>query len=300
LPDELLLSVVIPARNEEKHLAPTVEGLCAALGGAGIPFEIVIVDDQSSDGTRAVGDRLAVERPEVRIIPGGRLPGFGRAVRAGLAAFRGDAVVVVMADQSDDPADVVRYYRKLQEGYDCVFGSRFRRGSSVTNYPRLKLVFNRIVNRAIQLLFWTRFNDLTNAFKVFRREVVEECGPYSSSHFNLTIEMSLSALIRRYWIAEIPVSWSGRTWGASKLSLWEMGRRYLSVLLKLFFDRMLISDDLMDERLVARRGSSADRDLLEARIAALEKRVHELSQPEPPSQVSEVRGSWRSRSLRDL
>jgi dolichol-phosphate mannosyltransferase len=293
----MLLSVVIPARNEEKHLAPTVEGLCAALGGAGIPFEIVIVNDQSTDATQAVGERLAAERREVRIIPGGRLPGFGRAVRAGLAAFRGDAVVVVMADQSDDPADVVRYYRKLEEGYDCVFGSRFRRGSSVTNYPLLKLAFNRIVNRAIQLLFWTRFNDLTNAFKAFRREVVLECGPYSSSHFNLTIEMSLSALIRRYWIAEIPVSWSGRTWGASKLSVWEMGRRYLSVLLKLFFDRMLISDDLMDERLMARGRPSEQRGPLEERISALEKRVDELGRSEPPS---EVRGAWRSRSLRDL
>jgi dolichol-phosphate mannosyltransferase len=132
-----------------------------------------------------------------------------------------------------------------------------------------KLIINRIVNKGIQLLFWTSLNDLTNAFKVYRREVVEACGPYSSSHFNLTIEMSLSALIRRYHIAEIPINWYGRSWGASKLSIAQMGRRYLSVLLKLFFDRILIGDDIFEERLAA--GEVADH-----RLRSLEKRLDDV------------------------
>jgi dolichol-phosphate mannosyltransferase len=163
-----------------------------------------------------------------------------------------------MADRSDRPADVVRCFRKLEEGYDCVFGSRFRRQSRVVGYPRLKLVVNRIVNKAMQLLFWTRFNDLTNAFKVYRREVVDACGPYSSSHFNLTIEMSLTALIRKYRIAEIPIDWSGRTWGGSSLSIAQMGRRYLSVVLRLFSDKLLVGDDILEERSMTRE-EGADR-----------------------------------------
>ena len=114
-----------------------------------------------------------------------------------------------MADLSDDPEDVVTYYRKILEGYDCVFGSRFIKGSKVKHYPKLKLVVNRIVNRCIQVMFWTRFNDLTNAFKAYRTEVIRDCGPYQASHFNLTLEMSLGALIRNYNIVQVPNSWYG-------------------------------------------------------------------------------------------
>ena len=134
------------------------------------------------------------EDPAIRLVT--RVPpgGFGRAIRSGLEAVSGDVVVIYMADLSDSPEDVVAYYRKIGEGYDCVFGSRFIRGSKVENYPRFKLFFNRVVNRCIQVMFWTRFNDLTNAFKAYRTAVIRDCGPYRACHFNLTIEMSLGAL----------------------------------------------------------------------------------------------------------
>jgi dolichol-phosphate mannosyltransferase len=271
-----LLSVVIPAHNEEKHLAGTVDELAQALQEESIPFEVIIVNDNSTDATQSVAEALVDTCSRTRIVTRTRLGGFGRAVRAGLDVFRGDIVVIVMADQSDDPADVVRYYRKIQEGYDCVFGSRFRHGSKVVSYPRGKLIANRIVNKFIQLLFWTRFNDLTNAFKAYRREVVLGCGPFSSGHFNLTIEMSLSALIRRYHIAEIPINWYGRTWGATNLSILQMSRRYLSVLLKLLFDKILIGDDIFEERLAERSGAGDRLRQLEQRIDQLDGKVEEL------------------------
>jgi len=275
-----LLSVVIPARNESENLTPTIDEIISTLDEAAIPFEIVIVNDGGDPATQRVAEQLSAKRSEVRIVPGDHISGFGRTVRVGLAEVRGDVVALVMADRSDNPRDLVRYYEKIEEGYDCVFGSRFRKGSRVTNYPFVKLVANRVGNKVIQLLFWTRFNDLTNAFKAYRREVIIECGPYSSSHFNLTIEMSLSALIRRYHIAEIPIEWRGRTWGASSLSLRQMGRRYLSVLLKLFFERMLIADDILEERL-GKRGHLQDRYArLDARVSELEKAGG--TEPSPP------------------
>jgi dolichol-phosphate mannosyltransferase len=152
-----------------------------------------------------------------------------------------------MADLSDKPEDLVRCYRKLEEGFDCVFGSRFVAGSNVENYPPLKLVVQRIVNNMIRVLFLTRHNDMTNAFKVYRRHVIDAIQPLHAAHFNITIELSLSALIRRYSIAMIPISWSGRTWGQSNLRLREMGRRYLATLLKIWFERLLILDDLLLE-----------------------------------------------------
>jgi dolichol-phosphate mannosyltransferase len=265
-----LLSVIIPAHNEEENLEPTVQELVQVLRAEHIPLEVILVNDNSTDATGEIADRLAARLDEVRVVTRQKLGGFGRAIRAGLEAFQGDVVVLVMADRSDNPRDVVRYYRKIEDGYDCVFGSRFRKASTVTNYPLVKLLLNRTVNKLIQLLFWTRFNDLTNAFKAFRRRVIMDCGPYSSSHFNITIEMSLSALIRKYYIAEIPIDWCGRTWGASNLSLSKMGRRYLSVLLKLFFEKLLIGDDIFEERLAERAWATDRLASVEARIGALE------------------------------
>ncbi len=244
------LSVLIPAYNEEHTIGACVDQLIQTLGDKyGIPYEIVVVNDNSTDDTEGVIRSRAEKNPAIRLV--GRRPprGYGRAIRSGLEVVTGDAIVIMMGDLSDDPEDVVAYYRKLEEGYGCVFGSRFIKGSRVQHYPPFKRIVNRAVNRLIQLMFWTRFNDLTNAFKAYRADVVRECGPYRASHFNITIEMSLSALIRRYSIAQIPISWSGRTWGSSNLKIREMGRKYLCILLKIFFERMLIADDLMAERL---------------------------------------------------
>jgi dolichol-phosphate mannosyltransferase len=251
------LSVVIPAHDEEASVGACLDGLTGTLRRHRIPYEIVLVDDDSADDTGRVAMARAAEDPAIRCIRRPPPAGFGRAIRAGLQAAKGDVVVIFMGDLSDDPEDVVAYYRKIEEGYDCVFGSRFIRGSSVEHYPPAKLVANRVVNRLIQVMFWTRFNDLTNAFKAYRADVIKECGPYYASHFNITIEMSLAALIRGYSIAQIPIRWSGRTWGSSNLKLREMGRRYLCVLLKTFFEKVLVADDLMAERAAQRAQSDS-------------------------------------------
>lgn len=244
------LSVVIPARDEEKNIGTCLEALRRVLRDKyQLPYEIIVVNDNSTDATPNIVRAEMLLDPAVRLLHRDPPSGFGRAVRTGVEAVKGDIVVIYMADLSDDPEDVVTYYRKIQEGYDCVYGSRFIRGARVENYPRLKLVVNRIVNTCVRFLFATKFNDLTNAFKAYRTDVVRDCGPYRSCHFNITLEMSLSALIRRYHIAQVPIRWYGRTWGSTKLKLREMGRRYLSTLLMMFFQRILIADDLLADRL---------------------------------------------------
>jgi dolichol-phosphate mannosyltransferase len=178
-----------------------------------------------------------------------------------------------MADCSDHPSDAVAYYRKIEEGYDCVFGSRFIKGSKVTDYPRAKLIINRIVNKTMQWLFRCPFNDLTNAFKAYRADVLRECGPFRASHFNITIEMSLAAVIRNYYIAQIPIGWTGRVSGVSNLRITQMGRRYLSTLIKSLAEWFLISDDLLSERLAVREAQRTRLLYLENRLAALEQRL---------------------------
>lgn len=273
----LKLSIVIPAYNEEQNIRATVAEIQPVMREEGIPYELILVNDCSRDKTPEVIAEMMESDPAIVTVDRTPPGGFGRAVRSGLEAVTGDVVAIYMADQSDDPADLVACYRKIEQGYDCVFGSRFIRGAKVTKYPPFKLVMNRIANRCIQWMFWCHFNDLTNAFKVYRTEVIHECGPFRASHFNITIEMSLSALIRRYTIVQIPISWRGRTWGSSNLRVSEMGRRYLNVLLKIFFERVLIEDDIIEERLshrareMSRIAESLDRIAsLEARIAMLE------------------------------
>jgi len=243
----LCYSIIVPAYNEEENVGPTINALAEALRADQIPFEIVVVNDNSTDTTAQKLTELQRELPELVVVNNTPPGGLGRAVRCGLRHYKGDVVAVVMADLSDSPLDVVRCYRKIEEGYDCVYGSRFIEGSSVTHYPPVKLIVNRIGNFVIRTMFGSRHNDLSNAFKVYRRHVIDNISPLHAAHFNITIEMSLSALIRNYRIATIPISWSGRTWGQSNLRLRAMGRRYLSTLLSLWFQRILIQDDVLAE-----------------------------------------------------
>jgi len=241
----LLYSILIPAYNEQGNIVATIEALAKQLRAEKIPFEILVVNDNSTDSTSAVVEEARKDYPEINLVHNVRPGGLGRAVRYGLTQFRGDVVAIVMADLSDDPKDVVTCYRKIEEGYDCAFGSRFMKGSKVTHYPPLKLVFNRIGNTVIRLMFMTDHNDLSNAFKAYRRHVIDAISPLRACHFNITIEMSLSALIRRYKIAKFPINWSGRTWGQSNLRIRDMGRRYICTFVKIWFERMLILDDLL-------------------------------------------------------
>jgi dolichol-phosphate mannosyltransferase len=213
--------------------------LLTALEGAGIDHEILVVNDNSNDGTRDVLLELSARYESVRFIDNPPPNGFGLAVRAGLAQFRGDAVAIMMADGSDDPADLVKYHVKLRAGYDCVFGSRFIAGSKLIDYPTHKLIINRLANLFISILFQLGYNDITNAFKCYRRAVIAGLEPILAHHFNLTVELPLKAIIRGYSFAVVPISWTNRASGASKLKIREMGSRYLFIVLYCYIERLL-------------------------------------------------------------
>jgi dolichol-phosphate mannosyltransferase len=250
---DVKLSVLIPARNEEGSIADTVGAVAAVLGREHIDHEILVVDDSSTDGTYDVIAALAERNPSIRCHRSANRPGFGLAVRSGLDVFTGDAVAVFMADLSDDPEDLVRYYRLLEDGFDCAFGSRFMPGSNVHDYPRFKLVINRFVNLGIRLLFRHGYNDTTNAFKAYRREVIESCKPLLSNHFNLTVELPLKAVVRGHSYATFPIAWRNRQTGSSKLSLQEMGSRYLFIVLYVFLEHNLSGGDYHRSGALSRR-----------------------------------------------
>jgi dolichol-phosphate mannosyltransferase len=237
------LSVVIPARNEVEAIVETVPATVSVLEREGIDYEILVIDDSSTDGTAAAVAQLGEGNERIVCHRSHYSQGFGLAVRAGLDRFQGDAVAVMMADGSDDPEDLVRYQQLLEDGYDCAFGSRFVHGAEVSGYPRFKLIVNRIVNWVIRLLFRHGYNDTTNAFKAYRREVIETVQPLLANHFNLTVELPLKAVVRGHSYGIIPISWRGRTAGRSKLALQEMGSRYLFIVLYVFLEHHLSRGD---------------------------------------------------------
>ena len=242
------LSIMIPARDEAENLPACIRGINRELEKHKIIHEILVIDDGSTDSTQSVLTEIGREIPELVSLSNDGENGFGRTVRLGLQEFSGDAVAIMMADLSDSPQDLVRYWEKLQEGHECVFGSRFMPGGQVINYPKAKLLANRVVNTAIRYAFQTPCNDITNAFKIYRREVIEGCRPFISPHFNLTVEIPLKAVIRGFSSATIPISWRNRSKGVAKLKLKEMGSRYFFIVAYLWLEKYFSRGDYRRKR----------------------------------------------------
>ena len=238
-----LLSIVIPARDEEGCIASTVEHLHIELRLKNVPHQIIVVDDGSTDRTWEIlqGLRTRITNLTPTQNPGPN--GFGRAVIWGLDQMSGDAVVIMMADESDDARDVVRYWERLNEGYDCVFGSRFIKGGGVIDYPKIKLFLNRLANLFLKILFRIKLNDTTNAFKAYRREVIEGCRPLIAPHFNITVEIPLKAIVRGFTWTTLPITWRNRRTGTPKLKIKEMGSRYLFICLYVWLEKYFSKGD---------------------------------------------------------
>ena len=239
------LSVIIPGRDEAENLPACISEIIEELIKNKILHEVLVIDDGSTDNTHEVVSSMIKKYPYVRYIKNNTENGFGRAVRLGLEQFTGDAVAIMMADRSDSPKDLVKYWKILQEGNECAFGSRFIKGSRVYNYPYLKLLANRIVNTVIRYAFRIETNDVTNAFKMYRREVIDGCKPLISHHFNLTVELPLKAIVRGYTWKVIPISWKNRVQGIAKLKLREMGSRYFFIIAYLGLEKYFSRGDYL-------------------------------------------------------
>ena len=238
-----LLSIVIPARDEEGCIASTCSHLSVELNLQGVPHEIVVVDDGSTDRTWEILTDLQTRLPQLRPVQNKERHGFGRAITCGLDNATGDAVVIMMADESDDCRDVVRYWQEMNNGYDCVFGSRFMKGGGVIDYPPIKLFLNRLANAFIRLLFAHGLNDTTNAFKAYRASTIRAIRPILSPHFNITVELPLKAIVRGYTYKVIPITWRNRRSGVAKLKIKEMGSRYLFICLYVWLEKYFSRGD---------------------------------------------------------
>ena len=238
------LSIVIPAYNEEAVIRKTVEAFHKELAKAKIDHEILVVNDNSKDNTEKILKDMEKKIKELRHVNNTPPNGFGFAVRRGLEDFKGDCVALVMADMSDRPSDLVAYFRAMEKGgYDCVFGSRFMKGGKVIDYPKNKIFLNRFTNNIIKMLFRIRYNDTTNAFKLYRRETIEGLKQFLSHHFNLTVELPLKAIVRGYSYTVVPNWWTNRAVGESNLKIKEMGSRYFYIIFYCLLEKWLSRGD---------------------------------------------------------
>lgn len=237
------LSVVIPARDEVDSVGPTIEHLHLELDLHHVPHEIVVVDDGSGDGTWEKLDRMREKLPVISPVRNEGEHGFGNAIICGIDAAQGDAVVIMMADESDDCRDVVRYWEKLNEGWDCVFGSRFMKGGGTIDYPWFKLRVNRMANWIIRVLFRIPLNDTTNAFKAYRMTALDGCRPFLAPHFNLTVELPLKAIVRGFSWTTMPITWRNRRHGVAKLKIREMGSRYFFIVAYVWLEKYFSRGD---------------------------------------------------------
>jgi len=243
-----MLSLVMPAHNEEGCIENTIREFHNALSKEKIKHEILVVNDHSTDKTEKILLDLEKKIKSLRHINSSSSNGYGFTVIEGLENFKGTCVAIVMADLSDSPQDLIKYHKKLNEGYDCVFGSRFIRGGKTIDYPVHKLILNRFANNVIRFLFLIKYNDVTNAFKLYKRETIEGLKPFLSHHFNLTVELPLKAIVRKYSYAVVPNKWTNRKKGVSKLKIREMGGRYFFIILYCFIEKALSKGDYQKKK----------------------------------------------------
>ena len=233
-----MLSIIIPLRNESLNLQNLRDALTNEIKN--LNYEIILINDFSDDDTYEIGMKIAKEESRFKIF-NNDIKGLGGAINLGITMSSGNYIAIMMADLSDDVEDLNNYYKIIREkNLDAVFGSRFIKGSIVKNYPKKKLIFNRIFNLLVKFLFWSEYNDFTNAFKIYKKASLEKCRPFVSENFNIFLELPLKIISRGFNFEVVPIKWTTRKIGQSKFKINELGSKYLFTLLYCFFEKILI------------------------------------------------------------
>ena len=238
------VNIIVPLKNEEKGIKNLVESLMPIVSKINKKINISLIDDHSIDQTWNIIKKYENQIDCLTGYQNTNPSGFGNALKFGIEKNIDDALIIFMGDCSDDPNDIVQYIKYLDEGYDCVFGSRFINGSSLKDYPFLKFIINRLANNFVKILFWIKYNDITNAFKAYKKETLNSCQPIISQHFNINAELALKSIVRGFKYKVIPISWSNRKKGVSKFNIKEMRNRYLFTIFYVFLEKILLKKDI--------------------------------------------------------
>ena len=232
------LSIVIPIKNEELLIKKIVDQLHSELKS--LSYEIIFINDFSTDNTAKVTEEIIKTKPQMHVYNNKR-KGLGGAVNEGINKANGEAVCIMMSDLSDSIDDLKKYYSIIEdESVDAVFGSRFIQGSKIIDYPKKKLILNRIFNLITKLLFISNYNDFTNAFKIYKKNALLKTFPLVSESFNIFLELPLKIISRKMKYKIIPISWINRKEGVSKFDIKELRAKYLFTLTYCWLEKLLL------------------------------------------------------------
>ena len=232
------ISIIIPVRNEELLIEKIIGELEIKLKD--LPYEIIFINDFSSDNTVQVTEKIIQNKLQINLYNNTK-KGLGGAIARGIDKSTGEVVCIMMSDLSDNIDDLKKYYQIIKsESVDAVFGSRFISGSKIIDYPKKKLILNRVFNIITKLLFISDYNDFTNAFKIYRKEALLKTFPLVSESFNIFLELPLKIISRKMKYKIIPISWTNRKEGSSKFDIKELKSKYLFTLIYCLLEKLLL------------------------------------------------------------
>ena len=233
-----MLSIIIPVKNEEELIKSSIDLLLNEIKN--IKFEIIIIDDFSDDGTAEVIEEIIKNNDRIRFFKNNQ-EGLGPLINLGIEKSNGDYICIMMSDLSDDIQDLKVYYEKINsEDLDAILGSRFIKGSNIFDYPIIKLILNRVFNYFVKILFFSKYNDFTNAFKIYRKSTLIKLKPFVSESFNIFLELPLKLISRGYKYEVIPIKWTNRKKGKSKFKIKELGAKYIFTLIYCLSEKVLL------------------------------------------------------------
>ena len=234
-----MLSIIIPARNEADNLEDILNYFEKNLLKE--DFEVLLINDFSDDDTLSKAKKIFQLKNRFKVFDNQK-KGLGGAINLGIENAIGDNTVIMMADMSDDIEDLKRYNDLIdKENLDAVLGSRFIKDSEVVSYPFQKLILNRIFNLFVSLIFWNKYNDYTNAFKIYKTKILKDLKPLVSESFNIFLEIPLKVISRKYNYKIIPIKWKGRKKGQAKFKIKELRSKYLFTLIYCFIEKNLLN-----------------------------------------------------------
>ena len=232
------LSIIIPIRNEANVIAKSLDLIRNNIKE--INYEVIAVNDFSEDNSYNIIDEIKKENSKIKLF-NNKIRGLGGAINLGIEKSTGEAICIMMADMSDSIEDLKKYYNLIQsENLSAVFGSRFIKGSNLSGYPMKKLILNRIFNYFTKFIFFSEYNDFTNAFKIYKKDALLKAMPLVSESFNIFLEMPLKIISRKMNYKIIPIAWENRRGGKAKFNIKELRSKYLFTLIYCFLEKILL------------------------------------------------------------